>query len=80
MAGYCDINPGRLKLAQDKARAMAGVDVPLFEAKDFDRMIRETKPDIVIVTTKDGAHDRYIIRAMELGCDVMTEKPMTVDE
>ena len=79
MVGFCDINVGRLKLAQDKARALAGVEVPLFEAKDFDRMIRETKPGVVIVTTKDGAHDRYIIRAMELDCDVMTEKPMTID-
>ena len=80
MVGYCDVNRGRLKLAQDKARAMAGVDVPVFDAKDFDRMIRETKPDVVIVTTKDGAHDQYIIRAMQLGCDVISEKPMTTDE
>jgi predicted dehydrogenase len=80
MVGYCDINLGRLKLAQAKAREMAGVEVPIYEAKDFDRMIRETKPDVLIVTTKDATHDQYIIRAMELGCDVMTEKPMTTDE
>ena len=79
MVGYCDNNHGRLQLAQAKARA-AGVEVPIYEAQDFDRMIRETRPDVVIVTTKDCTHDRYIIRAMELGCDVMTEKPMTVDE
>jgi predicted dehydrogenase len=43
-------------------------------------MIAETKPDVVIVTTVDCTHDHYICRAMELGCDVMTEKPMTTDE
>lgn len=80
MVGYCDINVGRLKLAQAQAREMAGVAVPVFEAPDFDRMVKETKPEVVIVTTKDATHDRYIIRAMELGCDVMTEKPMTTDE
>lgn len=80
MVGYCDLNPGRLKLAQAKAKERAGVEVPIFEAKDFDRMVQETKPDVVIVTTKDCTHSQYIIRAMELGCDVMTEKPMTVDE
>jgi len=80
MVGYCDLNLGRLKLAQAKARAMAGVEVPIYEAKDFDRMIRETKPEVVIVTTKDATHDHYIIRTMELGCDVMTEKPLTTDE
>ncbi len=80
MIGYCDLNLGRLKLAQAKAREAAGVEVPIFEAKDFDRMVRETKPDVMIVTTKDATHSQYIIRAMELGCDVMTEKPMTTDE
>src|SRR5438552_714727 len=54
MVSYCDLNAGRLKLAQTKAREMAGIEVPLFEARDFDRMIRETRPDVVIVTTKDG--------------------------
>jgi predicted dehydrogenase len=81
MVGYCDLNEGRLKLAQQRARGLnGGVDVPLFGAAEFDRMIRETKPEVVIVTTKDGAHHEYIVRAMELGCDVMTEKPMTNDE
>ena len=80
MVGYCDNNAGRLKLAQDRARQQTGQEISLYDAKDFDRMIREQKPDVVIVTTKDATHDSYIIRAMELGCDVMTEKPMTTDE
>jgi predicted dehydrogenase len=80
MVGYCDINQGRLKLAQAQAKAVAGVDVPVYAAADFDRMVRETRPDVVIVTTKDATHNHYIIRAMELGCDVITEKPMTTDE
>lgn len=80
MVGYCDNNAGRLKLAQDRAREQTGKDVPLYDAKDFDRMVREQKPDVVIVTSKDSTHDKYIVRAMELGCDVMTEKPMTTDE
>lgn len=80
MVGFCDINLGRLQLAQRKARDSANVAVPIYEAKDFDRMVREQKPDVVIVTTKDSMHDKYVIRAMELGCDAMTEKPMTTDE
>jgi predicted dehydrogenase len=42
-------------------------------------MIAETKPDTVIVCTMDATHHLYITRAMELGCDVVTEKPMTTD-
>jgi predicted dehydrogenase len=80
VVGFCDVNEGRLKLAQRKARELSGAEVPIYKADDFDRMIRETKPGTVIVTTKDATHSQYIIRAMELGCDVMTEKPMTTDE
>ena len=47
---------------------------------DFDRMISEVRPDVVIVTTVDAFHHEYIIRALDLGCDVITEKPMTIDE
>ena len=54
--------------------------VATYKAHDFDRMIEKQKPDAVIVTSMDRTHHTYIIRAMELGCDVITEKPMTVDE
>jgi predicted dehydrogenase len=43
-------------------------------------MMKETKPDILIVTTVDATHHEYIIRGMELGADIITEKPMTTDE
>ena len=43
-------------------------------------MIEEQKPDVVIVTSIDRTHHRYIIKAMEMGCDVISEKPMTVDD
>ncbi|KAI0391490.1 hypothetical protein F5Y17DRAFT_440538 [Xylariaceae sp. FL0594] len=42
-------------------------------------MIRETEPDEVIVTTIDRTHDIYIVQALDLGCNVITEKPMTTD-
>jgi predicted dehydrogenase len=80
MVGFCDLNEGRLRLAQSHAREMGAGDVPGYAAADFDRMIRETKPDVVIVTTKDGTHDQYIVRALDLGCDAMSEKPMTTNE
>ena len=47
---------------------------------DFDEMINDGKPDLVIVTTTDSTHHEYIVRGLELGCDVLTEKPMTTDE
>jgi predicted dehydrogenase len=72
--GLCDHNGKRV----EAAKQLIGTSAPTFT--DFDRMIRETKPDSVTVTTVDGTHAKYIIRAMELGCDVMSEKPLCTDE
>lgn len=72
--GLCDINPGRLEYA----RSYMGVECPTFT--DFEKMIRETKPDLVIVTTKDSTHHEFIIKGLDMGCDVLTEKPLTTDE
>ena len=43
-------------------------------------MIRETKPDLVIVTTVDSTHHEFIVKGLDMGCDVLSEKPMTTDE
>ena len=79
LVGLCDSNEGRLRLRADVAREH-GIEAPTYSDDQFDQMIAETKPDVVIVATVDSTHDHYICRAMELGCDVMTEKPMTTDE
>ncbi|MBD3290234.1 gfo/Idh/MocA family oxidoreductase [candidate division KSB1 bacterium] len=79
LVGLCDNNSGRLTDSVDWV-ANQGTSVPGFDAADFEKMIAETTPDCVIVTTKDSLHDHYICRAMELGCDTITEKPMTTDE
>lgn len=77
LVGLCDKNPGRLELARTRAEKYGVKPPPGYAHTDFDRMIKETKPDYVIVTTVDAHHHEYIIRAMNAGCDVITEKPMT---
>lgn len=72
--GLCDINPGRMAYAKQTLVTNAK------EYPDFEQMLRETKPDYVIVTTVDATHDQFIIKALEMGCNVITEKPMTTDE
>ena len=79
MVGFCDANPGRLKRYVDYAQSK-GATVPGYAAADFDPMVKETKPDRVIVTTKDCHHDEYICRALELGCDAISEKPLATDD
>ena len=72
--GLSDINPGRLEYA----KKYIGVNCPTFI--DFDKMLKTTKPDLIIVTTVDATHHEFIIKGLESGCDVLTEKPMTTDE
>jgi predicted dehydrogenase len=77
LVALADTNPGRLALAREHV-ATRGAPAPrTYAAAEFDRLIAETKPDVVIVTTIDATHHEYLIRAMDAGCDVVTEKPMT---
>ena len=77
LVGICDVNPGRMELARQRSTAANATPPPAFAPADFERMIRETKPSVIIVTTVDATHAEYIVRALEAGCDVITEKPMT---
>ena len=72
--GLCDINPKRAAVASEHI----GVSCPTFT--NFDEMIDKTKPDLLMVTTVDGFPHEYIIKGLDRGIDVMTEKPMTTDE
>ena len=65
----------------DKVKARAELcskeygNFPVYD--DFEYMLSDAKPDFVIVTTDDSSHHDYIIRALEMGYDVVSEKPMT---
>jgi len=72
--GLCDINPGRLEYG----KKYIGATCPTFA--DFTTMVNSVKPDLIIVTTKDSTHHEFIIKGLEMGCDVLTEKPLTTDE
>ncbi len=72
--GLCDKNAGRV----ETGKKLIGASCPVYT--DFDTMMKETKPDRLIVTTVDGTHNEFIVKGMEYGADVITEKPMTTDE
>ena len=73
-AGLSDINPGRL----DFAAGVIGADCPRYT--DLDLMLDEANLDTLIVTTVDSTHHEFIIKGLERGLTVITEKPMTTDE
>jgi len=81
LVAFCDINETRMnyanQLLRDKYNHSA---IPSYKANEFETMIKKEKPDTIIVTSIDRTHHLYIIKSLELGCDVVTEKPMTTDQ
>jgi predicted dehydrogenase len=72
--GLCDVNPLRVEVA----RKSIGVDCPTFTS--LDEMLDRAKPELLMVTTVDSTHEACIVKALERGADVLTEKPMVIDE
>ena len=79
LVALCDPNAARLEHSASRIPDDQRTGVGLYDAAAFDRMIAERRPDTVIVTTPDFLHDAYIVQALRAGCDVITEKPMTID-
>ncbi|MGH9903316.1 MAG: Gfo/Idh/MocA family protein, partial [Pyrinomonadaceae bacterium] len=55
-----------------------GVDCPTFT--NFDEMCDKARPDLLMVTTVDAFHGEHITKGLGRGIDVITEKPMVIDE
>jgi predicted dehydrogenase len=76
IVGLLDIDPRRFEVCVERFPRLS--NVPVFSPDLFDAMIRETKPDAVIVAGADHTHETYIVRALAYDLDVITEKPMSV--
>lgn len=71
LCGVFDRNSVRARLVAEEC------GVPAFDS--FAGMIADCQPDLVVVATTDSTHHDYIIAGLEAGCDVVSEKPMTID-
>lgn len=71
ITGVYDTNKVRSRVFKDKI----GEKCTIYD--DFDEMLDKEKPDAVLVTTTDNVHHEYIVRAMDKGYDVISEKPLT---
>ena len=79
VAALCDPSPTRMayhnRLLAEAGRSAAS----LWSPDGFAEMLAEEDITDVVVATVDAVHDHYIVAAVEAGCRVVTEKPMTVD-
>jgi len=67
VVGACDWDAGR------RDRAAGKFHVPVFE--DLDRMLAESRPDVVIIGTPPDSHADCCLRAIAAGAHVFCEKP-----
>ncbi len=65
------------ELDQELAASSVGDEVPVFA--DVAEMIAATRPDAVDVCLPHHLHVPIAVTALELGCDVLLEKPMALD-
>ena len=70
LVGLCDTNPARMRLAN----ARCGSAIPCYA--DVEALVAAQQPDVVIVASVDATHAEITCMALELGCDVIAEKPM----
>jgi predicted dehydrogenase len=78
LAAFCDLSSVRMEFHKKRLFQAYGVDgIATYPAEQFDRMLQEQKPDVVIICTVDAAHCDYILRSVRHGCDVICEKPVT---
>lgn len=61
-----------------RAKELYKNNCPTFSS--YDDMLDKVKADYIIVTTVDATHDEFIVKALDKGFNVITEKPMTTDE
>ncbi|GAA2758601.1 Gfo/Idh/MocA family oxidoreductase [Actinopolymorpha rutila] len=80
LVALCDPNETRMSFHNKSFADEHGTQpIPTYRPDEFVSMLAEQRVDVVIVTSMDRTHDHYIVTAMENGCDVISEKPLTTD-
>jgi predicted dehydrogenase len=80
LVAICDLSPTRMAYYNEMLAGGWGYHaVPAYPHDRFDEMLRTHRPDVVFVVSIDCTHHDYIVRALRAGCDVITEKPLTID-
>lgn len=74
IVGLLDADPGRFTNCFKKFPTLNGL--PGYLPDQFEQMIQETKPDVVIVAGADHTHADYIVKGLEHHLEVISEKPM----
>ena len=76
LVALCDVNLDRCRDVNEAYKTRAAV------YDNYDKMLAELKPDLVAVVSPERFHREHIVKALDAGCDVATEKPLctTLDD
>jgi predicted dehydrogenase len=79
VVAFCDPSPTRMAFHNGILSEHGRTPAQTWAPDDFDAMLRDAAPDLVVVTSPDATHDAYIVPALRAGIPVITEKAMTTD-
>jgi predicted dehydrogenase len=62
-----------------RERVTGAAPAPYHGEAPWEAIVRETKPEILVVATPDSLHAAPVLHALENGSHVLVEKPLTLD-
>jgi predicted dehydrogenase len=79
LVAFADVNPIRVEVHNRRLAEFGRPPAASWDASQLATMLAAERVDTLIVTSVDRMHDEHIVTALDAGCDVVTEKPMTID-
>ena len=79
VVALCDPNSVRMAFHNRMLLAAGRRTAHQWPPARFDEMLRVERIELLVVTSVDATHDRYIEAALRAGVRVISEKPMTTD-
>jgi predicted dehydrogenase len=77
IVGLLDSDNRRIEISKESFSDLQ--TIPAYNTDQFDQMIKETNPTMIIVTSRDDTHVDYILNGLEHDLTVVTEKPMVTN-
>jgi len=75
VVALCDVRESRLLQAARRFREEFGRELRTYT--DYGQMLERERPDIVVVANEGTRHPPFVVQALEAGCAVQSEVPMS---
>ncbi|WP_432514432.1 Gfo/Idh/MocA family protein [Kineococcus sp. SYSU DK001] len=79
VVAFVDTNAVRMAHYDGLVARHGGAPVRHRAPEGFADLLRDERPDAVVVTSPDFTHAAYVVAALDAGVDVVCEKPLTID-